>query len=818
MTLWVFPSGDIHLVAASKGKTVGGKPADIVELRIVVQIPRLRHSGAWRDASTINNMSVEFEQKAQSPAGVQHDVTGFVGAQGGAAKPATVKLSNTVGTSFHFVKATLPPVPEQPGQPGQSGQEDVGLVRISTHDKVTALLAGDRSLSMFAGEADRVLTVYARFSDGAFEDVTGHPWLTYHVANPTVATVDPEGRIKGVAAGTTTVHVATWDDQFQSPFDVPITVRPALSPGSFDVKRECPRPDEPRTPRTVVVVELSRKAARQRTLYVLAEGYQDCGRFFAQARQVKEVLFGTRPYNRLSDRFHVVGVFQPSPDQGLTIGPRLVAVPRGPTDERKLWTGQPPGAQQPVPVPVERLFTRDTLFGLMAGARLVSTPQVPAIPPDQETIENPEQVFMAPRVSIVFLAPDDRRLTRFGLDTPTDHPTSFTPIRPTEAFASLIKRYLEAAGQTVGPEDRVAFLVDDEYYGGLGIEVLGVPLDSLPMVALTTGFSVSVHGVNGAGPVLDRTPLPGTSSAEVIGSRMAHELAHTYQLADEYEDEDEQRVYMMSPLEIDLFENIQHDRRLRRAGADGPLTGDPAPEPPLKPSKPSPPDVTRIKWNIPRIAKVSPVTAIKMVDRNNVRLTVEAGQPRRWRRGDRAFLRNSLVTPWNAAANLRTVVFAVQISDLGENTVDVGSLPPGFNPGILGKVPLLYLPKQNSSGVELGLIDPAVLDFLATNGPFPKPANKALWYSAPFDPPPTIPRFRGPDVRADAIGLYEGGGHCKLDVYRPTGRCMMRNPGDHDAAGKVVFDRFCFICQYVLVELLDPSKHEALDGDYPEDC
>ncbi|HWU87834.1 MAG TPA: hypothetical protein VN253_11190 [Kofleriaceae bacterium] len=774
MTLWVFPSGDVHLVAASNMT---------IDLRIVVQIPTLR-TGEWKDASTVDDMTVAFRQVAKDPAGVLHAVAGFVGEHGpdplqdGVATPATVTPSAIAGTSFHVVTAEL----------GNDVQKDRGVVRITTHTDVTALLAGDRSLSMFAGEADRVLTVYARFTGGAFEDVTGHPWLAYHSANEAIARVDTEGRIHAVSTGATSVHVTTWDGRFG--FVVPVTVRPGLASGLGA---------------SLIVDELRRKTARHKTtLYVIAEGYRDHARFFDRARLITRVLFETPPYNRIADRFHAVGVFLPSPDQGLTIGPRLLATPGLAADERQLWRANKGNPFQP---PVERLFTRDTLFGLMAGIRLFSTARIPSNSDD--AVARVDFVRPPWADKITEISPDERRLPRFGLDTAT----SFTPIPPNAAFASIVRRYLVAAGQTVGSNDRVAFLVDDEYYGGLKLEILGVPLNHFPMVAFPTGFSTTVHGVGGAAPVLDRAPVPGTFDAWVVGSRMAHELGHTYRLGDEYEGET-RRIYRGIPVEIEANENVQHDSTLRLAGAQGPLRGDPAAQPPLPPSKL---DVTRIKWNIHRIAKASPAQAITAVG-NNARLTLERGQARRWDPGERAFVRNSLITPKNTRTEPRTVAVAVQVitTDATHDTVDV-TLPPSFAITTLGDVPLLYVPKRNGAGVELGLIDPAVLSFLANQGPFPKPASQVTWKSGPYDPP-AIPGFSAPSVKADAIGLHEGGVGYSRDVFRPSGRCKMRNPGDFDANGKVVFDGFCFVCQYVLVELNDPSKHEALDRDYPRDC
>lgn len=781
--IWVFPSGDVHLVTASQMTAA---------LRVVVLIPKDR-TGAWSDASTVNDLAVGFLQVPPSDAGVTHAIAGFTGSRGtdpgklGPATAAIVSPSATPGTSFHAVVAKLETKSDQTDSGGEQAdtkiqQVDTGIIRVTTHADVTALAAGDHSLSAFAGEADRVITVYARFTDGAFEDVTGHPWLSYHPANAAIATVDSEGRIHAVAPGVTSVQVTTWDGRFG--FTVPIAVRPALSAGLGA---------------TLVTDELSRRTARHKaTLFVLAEGYQDRTRFFDRARIVTRAMFQSRPFNRLSDRFHTIGVFQPSPERGLTIGPRVLSRPGLSADERALWTNAPPAA------PVERLFTRDTLFGLIVSGRSASTPRLARNGAAGTRLAD----FLAPREGVVEVSPDDRRLPRFGLDSDT----SFEPIPPDAAFASTIRRYLAAAGHTFGPDDRVAFLADDEYYGGLKLEVLGIPLNHLPMVAFPTGWSTTVHGVSGTAPVLDRAPVEGTFLGDVVGSRLAHELAHTYRLGDEYEG-DTSRIYAGNPKEIEGNENVQHDSTLRLAGQTSPLRGDPTKTPPLPPSGL---DVTRIKWNVHRIAKLSAARAIAAVG-SNARLSLERGQAKRWTAGERVFVRNSLVTV-KAPTEPRTVAVAVQVitRDLAADTVDI-TLPPSFAIATLGEVPLLYVPKRNGAGVDLGLIDPVVLAYLAAHGPFPKPANQATWFQGNQDPP-AIAGFSPPSVKADAIGLHEGGVSHALDVFRPSGRCKMRNPGSYDAQNHVTFDGFCFVCQYVLVELLDPAKHEALDADYPRDC
>jgi len=46
-------------------------------------------------------------------------------------------------------------------------------------------------------------------------------------------------------------------------------------------------------------------------------------------------------------------------------------------------------------------------------------------------------------------------------------------------------------------------------------------------------------------------------------------------------------------------------------------------------------------------------------------------------------------------------------------------------------------------------------------------------------------------------------------VFRPAGRCRMR---DQD----VITIPFCFVCRYIIVDTLDPSRHGDLDLLYPE--
>ena len=67
-----------------------------------------------------------------------------------------------------------------------------------------------------------------------------------------------------------------------------------------------------------------------------------------------------------------------------------------------------------------------------------------------------------------------------------------------------------------------------------------------------------------------------------------------------------------------------------------------------------------------------------------------------------------------------------------------------------------------------------------------------------------------PPLRARLIGLYEGGHVYDRGVYRPAGVCIMREQW----GVKFGLYRFCHVCSYLLVDKINPIKHESIDADY----
>jgi hypothetical protein len=206
------------------------------------------------------------------------------------------------------------------------------------------------------------------------------------------------------------------------------------------------------------------------------------------------------------------------------------------------------------------------------------------------------------------------------------------------------------------------------------------------------------------------------------------------------------------------------------------------------------------------------------------RLQLEINDAWKWMVGDAVFVR-SLALPWTTATPnnaLRFKMFATTITarDLLNDTVDVAVPAGGFAIDGMG-APVLYVPKIDPTHGALTLVDPAVATYLAANGPFPKfrpcvDTNADHAMNSDQFPPPNIAGYRYPAVQARAIGLYEGGGQYACNVFRGAGRCKMRET-DETAASPVqhVGVEFCFVCQFLIVDQIDPSVHPVIDRTYP---
>jgi hypothetical protein len=73
--------------------------------------------------------------------------------------------------------------------------------------------------------------------------------------------------------------------------------------------------------------------------------------------------------------------------------------------------------------------------------------------------------------------------------------------------------------------------------------------------------------------------------------------------------------------------------------------------------------------------------------------------------------------------------------------------------------------------------------------------------------PDGLPKCR-PRNRSRIVGLYEGGDEFHCGVYHPTGACVMRTSFMDEQIP------YCPVCRYIMVDLVDPTKHGVIDRDY----
>jgi hypothetical protein len=122
------------------------------------------------------------------------------------------------------------------------------------------------------------------------------------------------------------------------------------------------------------------------------------------------------------------------------------------------------------------------------------------------------------------------------------------------------------------------------------------------------------------------------------------------------------------------------------------------------------------------------------------------------------------------------------------------------------------------SGTEVRVVADDIWKHIdATDSPLNAPRNSPGAVCIPGSPafqaasPTNLPQGPRsyPYPLAGVLGIYDGGGQTDCGVFRPAGRCRMR-------AGFDTTVPFCHVCSYVIVDMLDPTKHQKLDRSYPE--
>jgi hypothetical protein len=133
----------------------------------------------------------------------------------------------------------------------------------------------------------------------------------------------------------------------------------------------------------------------------------------------------------------------------------------------------------------------------------------------------------------------------------------------------------------------------------------------------------------------------------------------------------------------------------------------------------------------------------------------------------------------------------------------------------------MYLPTVHpTTGNELTLMWDDVRDHLTSSG---APLNRTA-LACSRDPnshqrvtnlPAGLPAGK-PPYAAWLVALFDGGREFHCGVFHPSGACIMRRLRVDASSAKYPGSpyRFCAVCRYIIVDLLDPLLHPAVDADY----
>ncbi|MFC4116406.1 hypothetical protein [Nonomuraea zeae] len=480
------------------------------------------------------------------------------------------------------------------------------------------------------------------------------------------------------------------------------------------------------------------------------------------------------------------------------------------------------------------LQASDTLFGLYLGSRWadgssVPTSGEPAAPVPSPLVDEPGQVlsqFIA-RLYDFYKQRPQREMT---LD-PRRHPPELYATKDLTNPGNSVIAYLAGLqyvhppnhpiGQNWVPHDGelrrsrglVAIVAYDEFLGGTCFNngtLTGETVSSAQAIRFTNpdpSRPELMRRVPPAPPTPDR-PL-GIVNADHFINKVAHELGHSFNLGDEYED-----FGSTADPGVALDRRDPEADNLSRIG----FLQVPGPQRLINPDL--------VKWlALPRMRMSSRLLTIALQDDappHNITVTVPKGEMPQWVRAWNEKIPVSLlgfvVTPTRrqlplrlAAADLRFLPNTTIVAPPDENAGTfvlanpTGALYPFFEAGSV-----VYVPVADANGQPVTVTDPRVAAFLRQTR---TPLNSTRDLTRPdqgVQTPVPVPQFAPPLDAYRVVGIYEGGNGWSRGFYRPAGACKMRNQEDADDKR----GSFCFVCKWLIVNHVDPSRHAAVDKKY----
>ncbi len=313
----------------------------------------------------------------------------------------------------------------------------------------------------------------------------------------------------------------------------------------------------------------------------------------------------------------------------------------------------------------------------------------------------------------------------------------------------------------------------------------------------------------------DLRPDPAGTPSDSPWMTAAHELAHSFKLADEYGG-----VGFLSSGD-DIFDrpNVQWQRELRDDRGDLAVTN-------ITPGRPP---ANLLKWGWQRILKAGVLTETPAADGlpgGQFRLRLRKGHGAPFKADDVVRLRSRFLL----SAVLVPLSDRLKVLRKQDRDVLIVELLPGgqFDPLAFTVDDIVMVPRvaPGGSGAELELIGKKVRDRIdvsrnplnARHDADPnRPcdvANKQSFPTPAINFPPQGRAPKPPRLSWYIVGIYDNAAGFNCGAYRPTGICIMHSEiYDEPATGRRRVAEFCPVCRYAFIDAVDPSKHGANDRD-----
>lgn len=702
-------------------------------------------------------------------------------------------------------------------------------LRVRVHNSIAEFWIGNNSITIHQGESNYVISVYARFDDGTFGDITYHPYLSFTSADPTKLTVNAQGRLTGVQSGNTVTVTVTHSGTSRTinvrVIDPLTTIRPILE-----------------------LVRGSGDYRERKNILILAEGFKDTVADRALfdslvTRLVVDNLFGSNafsPYIHIKDSFLVWKAFLPSSEEGVTIK-NPVKTDGTPIEGRTDYDTNLRGYMQ----------ATDCFMGYGMGERLGEKQSYSNI---DATTAPFADLWWTAQTPKRFITKDKRRMNEdwFEFDFLYKLTRSLRLVGNPGSGANFDVFKVWSRDMHFRDSVYICHLAKEKFRGGTNnrgyvtfTTTTGSTTTTEKIVYGNLAMSIgserqaSIVERPGTNRIIDHT-FSATAFTTLspdfddLTHTMAHEFAHSMKIGDEYEDISNQghihypTIASGQPNEIrDDYINLLDYNTIPHATLPYPSI-----------------NATKIIWNWHLMDKASVLKTNGVIgtgaSSNTITITLTNGEGINFPLHSQLFLRvrTMNVNPNNLNEGLIGPLEVIEARIVSGNDQLKLRNNSGAITGSFASGSVVFLPLKNRASVIQTLIHPAVLAHMnTTNRPLNNPgtaspptsyksppAYDAVNHGSDAENPEAITGYTLPALSFLVVGLYEGGGTYNTNVYRGTGTCMMRGSSFTQPAPIVAINpnpitsntTFSIVNKYIIVNHIDPSKLPLLNNEIPD--